>query len=452
MGEKMEFVDTTLRDGNQSLWDATGLRTEMILSLAPYVDEVGYHAVDLTASTHMGVSVKYHREDPWEKVRLASRAMPNTRLCFGSTGRRFIGFKRSPHSIVELVFKCVGANGIRRIWLCDAAHEMENITRSAKAAKAAHIEDFMVALCYSISPVHTDEYYAEKTREIAGCPGVDTLYIKDQGGLLTPERVKTLVPAVQANLNGKPLELHTHCNTGLGPLVCLEAIRLGIKRVHTGVPPLANGTAQPSIFNIMKNIRFLGYEADINEKALKSYSERLWEIARVQGRPAGSPLEYDLSYYHHQLPGGMVTTLKRQLAEAGKADRLDEVLEETIRVREELGYPIMVTPLSQFVATQATMNVVSGERYRVIPDGVIEYLAGYHGVPPAPVDPNIMDRAWQMPNAKKIMDEEFPQPSIQEIRETMGMGPDVSDEEFLLRYALGNDEVDAMLNAKARAA
>ena len=341
----------------------------------------------------------------------------------------------------------MGANGIRRLWLCDAAHEMDNVTKAARAAKAAGIEEFMVALCYSISPVHTDEYYAGRTREITQCPDVDIIYIKDQGGLLTPESVKTLVPAVQANLNGRVLEIHTHCNTGLGPLVYLEAIRLGVNRVHTGVPPLANGTAQPSIFNVLKNMRHMGHTADINEDALKNYADHLMEIAEREGRPAGAPLEYDLSYYEHQVPGGMVTTLKRQLSEAGKADRLEEVLEEIIRVRKELGYPIMVTPLSQFVATQATMNIVAGERYKTIPDGVIEYVAGYHGAPPAPIDPNVKDKIDQWPKTRKIMDQTFPQPTVAEIRKSMGIGPDVSDEEFLLRYALGDDEVNAMVAA-----
>ncbi|MBL7211839.1 MAG: hypothetical protein ISS61_05620 [Desulfobacteraceae bacterium] len=444
---EIKFVDTSLRDGNQSLWDATGLKTGMILSLAPEVERAGYHAVDLVASTHMQTAVRYHRENPWEKVRLASKAMPNTRLCFGTTGRRFIGFKRSPDAVMQLVYERMSANGIRRVWLCEAALEMDSIVKNARMSKKAGIEEFMVALCYSISPVHTDEYYAEKTREITQCPDVDTIYIKDQGGLLTPDSVKTLVAAVQPNLNGRPLEIHTHCNTGLGPLVYLEAIRSGVDRVHTGVPPLANGTAQPSIFNVLKNIKHMGYTARLNEESLKNYSAQLMEIAKKETRPAGVPLEYDLAYYKHQVPGGMMTTLRRQLSEAGKEDHLEKVLEEIVTVRKELGYPIMVTPLSQFVATQATMNVVLGERYKMIPDGIIEYLAGYHGAPPAPVAQNVLDKIYNWPKTKKIMEQEFPQPSVKELRKQMELGPEVSDEEFLLRFAMGDDEVDKMLTA-----
>lgn len=280
---------------------------------------------------------------------------------------------------------------------------------------------------------------------ITSCPDVDTIYLKDQGGLLTPERLKTLVPAIQANLNGRPLEAHTHCNTGLGPLVYLEAIRLGIDTLHAAVPPLANGTGQPSIFNILKNIRHMGHSAQINEDSLKAYSSNLLAIAQEQDRPVGTPLEYDLSYYEHQVPGGMVTTLKRQLAETNQSDRLAEVYEEIIAVRRELGYPIMVTPFSQFVATQATVNVVSGERYKIIPDGVMEYVAGYFGEPPSPIDPNVLEKIFSFPKTKKLMKESFPQPSVAEIRKELNMDPNVSDEEFLLRYALGDSAVDKML-------
>jgi len=445
--QEIEFVDTSLRDGNQSLWDATGLKTDMLVSLGPAVDRVGYKAVDLIASTHMGTAVRYHRENPWERIRRATEAMPNTRLCFGTTGRRFIGFKRCPDAILQLVYDRMAANGIRRVWIIDAPHEMEVLYKNARMVKAAGIEEYMVALSYSISPVHTDEYYGEKAQEISSCPDVDTVYLKDQGGLLTPERLRSLVRVVQANLNGRPLEIHTHCSTGLGPLVYLEAIRLGINTVHTGVPPLANGTAQPSIFNVLKNIKHMGYGAKVNEEALAEYSKKLMEIAEREGRPAGAPLEYDLAYYEHQVPGGMMTTLKRQLVEAGKGDRLEKVMEEIIRVRKELGYPIMVTPFSQFVATQATMNVISGKRYKMVPDGVVEYVAGYFGKTPAPIDPNVLERIHGIPKFRDLVEREFPQPSIAEIRSNMGIGKNVFDEEFLLRYALGDDEVDKMLSA-----
>ncbi|MFC1814766.1 biotin carboxyl carrier protein [Thermodesulfobacteriota bacterium] len=443
----IKFIDTSLRDGNQSLWDATGLKTGMFLDLAPIVDKIGFKAVDFVSNSNMETSVRYHRENPWEKVRLVAKAMPNTPLSFGTTTRRFIGFKRAPYSILGLVIERMAANGIRRIWILDAAHEIDTFYEVARMARSAGIEEVVVALSYSISPAHTNEYYARKTKEITACPDVDTVYLKDQGGLLTLDSVKTLVPAIQANLNGKGLEIHSHCNTGLAPLVYLEAIRLGVDIAHTGVPPLANGSAQPSIFNILKNIEFMGYTAKIDKEALQNMSDYLSEVAEKTGRQAGVPPEYDISYYDHQLPGGMVSTLKRQLSERGMENRLEEVIEEIKKVRRELGYPIMVTPLSQIVGSQATMNIISGDRYKIVPNGVMEYVAGYFGPPPMPIEPNILGKIANLPKTKKLMATEFPQPSIKEIRQQIGVGPDVPAEEFLLRYAIAESDVDAMLAA-----
>jgi len=173
---EVNFVDVTVRDGNQSLWDATGLTTAMMFSIAPVMDRVGFKAVDFISSMHMGMAVRWHKENPWERIRLVCQAMPNTPLSFGTSGRRFIGFKHSPDSVLALVLKRMAANGIRRLWIIDAPHEADVIYRNARWAKAAGIEDVMVALSYSISPVHTDEYYAQKARQIVECPDVDTIY------------------------------------------------------------------------------------------------------------------------------------------------------------------------------------------------------------------------------------------------------------------------------------
>ncbi|MBI4633101.1 MAG: biotin carboxyl carrier protein [Deltaproteobacteria bacterium] len=443
--QEIQFIDTSLRDGNQSLWDATGITTGDVLAIAPQVNKVGFRAVDFISNSGMDTAVRYHRENPWERVRLAVQAMPDTPLSFGTTSRRFIGFKRTPDSILALVIKRMKANGIRRVWILDAAHEVSSLLKVAHMCKAVGIEETVIALSFSLSPVHTDEFFGRLTGELTHDPDVNTVYIKDQGGLLTPERIKTLVPAVQAHLNGKTLEIHSHCNTGLAPLVYLEAIRMGVHIVHTGVPPVANGTAQPSIYNILNNIKYMGYTAKINAEALAAMASYLEEVAAKTGKPRGVPFEYDISIYEHQLPGGMVSTMKRQLKEGKMEDRLPEVMEEIIRVRKELGWPIMVTPLSQMVGSQATMNVMSGERYKVISSGVMEYVAGYFGPSPVPIDPTILDKITSVPKVKKMMAEEFPQPSIAELRRQIGAGADMDDEEFLLRYAMRAEDVNAML-------
>jgi oxaloacetate decarboxylase alpha subunit len=441
------FVDVTTRDGNQSLWDATGIRTGMILSIAPVMDKVGFRAIDFTSSINMGVSVRWHKEDPWERIRLCAKAMPNTILSFGTTGRRFIGFKRMPDSIQALVLKTVKACGIRRVWILDAAHDIDLLLRTARMSKETGVDEVMIALSYSISPVHTDEFYAQKAREIASSPDVDLVYLKDQGGLLTIDRVRTLVPVIQQNINGLPFEIHSHCSTGLASLCYLEAMKLGVKTFHVAVPPLAYGSSLPSALNIMHNARHLGYTVKADEEALKAMSAHFQMIAEKEHRPSGAPVEHDVYYYKHQVPGGMLSTLKRQLAEVKMGHRLEEVLEEVVKVRQELGYPIMVTPFSQFVGTQATMNIMSGERYKQVPDGVLQYVAGWFGKPNTPIDPNVLDKITSLRRAKEFLNKELAQPTVEEIRKQMGIGPEVSDDEFLLRYSMSDREVDEMLAA-----
>jgi oxaloacetate decarboxylase alpha subunit len=445
--KEIYFVDVTTRDGNQSLWDATGIRTGMILPIAPVMDKVGFRSIDFASSINMGTSVRWHKENPWEKIRLCAKAMPNSILSFGTTGRRFIGFKRMPDSIQELVLKTIKACGIKRVWILDAAHEVDLLLRTAHMCKEAGIDEVMIALSYSISPVHTDEFYAQKAREIVSSPDVDLVYLKDQGGLLTVDRVRTLVPVIQQNTKGLPLEIHSHCNTGLATLCYLEAMKLGINTFHVAVPPLSEGSSLPSALNMLHNARHLGYTVKADEEALKAMSAHFQMIAEKEHRPPGAPVEHDVYYYKHQVPGGMLSTLKRQLAEVKMGHRLEEVLEEVVRVRQELGYPIMVTPFSQFVGTQATMNIMSGERYKQVPDGVLQYVAGWFGKPNVPIDPNVLDKITSLPRAKEFLNKEIAQPTVKEIRKQMGIGPGVSDEEFLLRYSMSDREVDEMLAA-----
>jgi len=225
----------------------------------------------------------------------------------------------------------------------------------------------------------------------------------------------------------------------------LEALQMGIRTVHTSSSPLANGTSQPSTENTLKNARRLGYSANLNEEALAAMAAHFRKVGEKQGRKLGAPVEYDVYYYEHQVPGGMMTTLKRQLAETKMENRLGEVLQEIIQVRKEFGYPVMVTPFSQFVGSQATMNVITGKRYSQVPTQVIEYMAGYYGAAPSPIDPNIFDKVMRLPQAKNIVKAGKVEPTMEELRQKVGVN--YSDEEFLIRLALGDKEVDEMLAA-----
>ena len=265
--------------------------------------------------------------------------------------------------------------------------------------------------------------------------------IEDASGVITPEQTRELVTTVQKNCEGLPLEFHSHCNSGLAPLCYLEAIRAGVTTVHTAVAPLANGTSLPSTESILKNARRLGYSSDLDEDALAAVSAHFRNIAEKEGLPMGVPMEYDLFHFDHQVPGGMMTNLKRQLGEVGMGHRLDEILEETVLVRKEFGYPVMATPYSQIVGAQAMENVVSGERYGRVTDEAVKYVLGYYGEPAAPIDKNVVDRIMSLPQARKLRNWKPAgyDKSVEELRREIG--PELSDDDLLLRVLIPGSRV-----------
>jgi oxaloacetate decarboxylase alpha subunit len=442
---EIRFVDTTLRDGHQSLW-AEGMTTGMMLPILDKMDEAGFEAIELISASHLKKCVRELKEDPWERVRLVTQRLKKTpaRLIAG----RVNAFEFTPPSVYQLFLERMAANGMNQIRISDEWNDLAAWQRKVQSARQAGL-DCVVNLIYSISPKHTDEYYAQKTREAATL-GVPRLCLKDPGGLLTPDRTRALVPLIFENSNGIPLELHTHCTTGLGPLCCLEAIKLGVKIINTAIPPLADASSNPSIFNVAKNARALGFTPVIDEELLRPVSEHFTAIAQSEGFPIGAPFEYDYSQYLHQVPGGMISNLAHQLRIVGMENRLPEALEEAVRVRADLGYPIMVTPLSQFVGSQAAINVIVGERYKEVTDQVIHYALGRWGKEGASsMDPNVKDKILNRPRAKELAEIEPPEPSIEEVRRNLG-GTGVSDEELLLRWVVRKEEIDTMRAAGPR--
>jgi oxaloacetate decarboxylase alpha subunit len=265
------------------------------------------------------------------------------------------------------------------------------------------------------------------------------------GGLLTPERTRTLVPLILKNIGDIPLEFHAHCSNGQAPLCYLEAVRLGVRTLHTAIPPLANGTSQPSIFNIARNIRILGHTPCVDEQALEPVRDHFMAVAKKHDFPIGRPIEYDHGQYLYQIPGGMISNMRHQLRIAGAEDKFEQVLEETVRVRREFGYPIMVTPLSQFVCVQATLNVITGERYKQVIDQVLQYALGLWGrEAPRVMDPDVKDKILSQPRAKDWRGWTQPQPTLAEVRRNFASG--ISDEELILRVFAGDERVNALQN------
>ena len=440
--KEINFIDTTFRDGHQSLW-AEGMTTGMMLPVASQMDRIGFKAMELIGASHFFKCVRDLREDPWERIRLISKRITKTPLTLMSY-YGISGFDLTPFSILKIYMERMAANGIRRVQLMDPANDMNfRIDQCVKFAKEAGLEVVM-GLVFSISPKHTDEHYARKVKDAVNL-NVDVIYLKDSGGLLTPERVRTLIPVFLQNSNGIPVALHSHCTTGLAPQVYIEAVKLGIETVYTAIPPLANGPSQPSIFNVLKNIKHLGYTSTIDEEAIKPVADHFWHVAKQEGLPVGKQLEYDAYQYVHQVPGGVISNLKHQLGKLKMDHRLEEVIEEVIQVRKDLGYPIMVTPFSQFVVSQASINVMLGERYKQVTDEVIQYTLGYWGKEASSaIDPDMKDRILSLPRAKELSNWEPPQPSIKEVRDQLG-GAGISDDELLLRYIVREEkEINAM--------
>lgn len=434
---EVRFVDQTLRDGNQSLWAIT-MSTSMMLPVASRLNKAGFTVVDLIAPAHFKTIVREVREDPWERIRLMAREMPDVPL--GVMQQCSItGFGIVPKCMAQLWMQRLYANGIRRVHLMEASNDFGlRVPDYMKFAADAGLE-VALALTYSISPKHTGEYYAQKTRDaVALSPSA--LFFKDPGGLLTPDRVEALVPVILRNAGSTPVEFHSHCTTGLAPLCYVEAVKQGIRTLHTAIPPLANGAAQPSVLNVAENLRHLGYVPRIDIDTIAAIAEHLNFVAKREGRPIGAPVEYDHYQYIHQIPGGVISNLKRQLTQLKLIDKLPQIVEECIRVRKDFGYPIMVTPFSQFMATQAAINVVLGERYKQVVDDLIYYALGFWGKEAAAaIDRDVMDKVMSLPRAKELANWQPPEPSLDEMKKQYGGGT-VSDDELLLRYMIGNDE------------
>src|SRR5262245_34425244 len=436
---EVRFVDTTLRDGQQSLW-AYNMRTGMMVPVAEQLDEAGYEAVELGGPVEMPKCVKELREDPWERYRLVIPKFKKTplRLIHGTRS----GFAIYPDALHQLYDTCMANVGVTEVRISDSWNDPADWAWRVNQAKNAGIKP-IINLIYTVSPRHTDEYFAEKTREAVKL-GIYRVILKDPGGILTPERTKTLAPAVMHAACDTTVELHTHCTTGLGTLCCLEAIKAGMTNINAAIPPLADGSSNPSVFNVAMNARALGFKTFLDEEPLRNATKFLTACAEQENLPVGITPEYDYAQYLHQIPGGMISNLRYQLGRVGMEHKLDQTLEEAAQVRAEFGYPIMVTPLSQFVGSQAAINVIVGERYKQVTDQTIEYAMGIWGKEGAEfMDADVKEKILNRPRAKEIAERPHPADSLQDLRKKYG-SDGASDEDIVLRFFSSKEDVDKM--------
>ncbi len=439
MSQTVNLIDLTLRDAHQCLW-ATRMTTGMMRDVAPLLDRAGFEAIDLVGGAVFDVCVRYLHEDPWERMRILREWVTETPMIVHTRGQSLFTFEFFADDVVELAAERFVANGMRYHTPYDALNDIRNLEIPVKTARGLGLHT-VPGLVYTHSPVHTDAYYAEKAKQLVAL-GVDGVFIKDPSGLLTPERIVTLAPAIKAAVGELPLQLHTHCLSGLGPYVALQAVSHGVETVHTATSTLANAASHPPSELFARNCRRRGFEVPVDLERIEEAAARLAVIARGADKPTGSPVEYDEFHFHHQVPGGMISNLEYQLSTLGIEDRLDEILEEAGRVRADLGYPIVVSPFAQYIVTQAVMNVMGAERYASVPDEVRRYVLGGYGEIADEIDPNLFDRIAR--GAEPITERPgaLVPPALDRLRAERG--PFASDDDLLLAAFYAPREYDAL--------
>jgi oxaloacetate decarboxylase alpha subunit len=435
----IQFLDETMRDGQQSLW---GMRMQagMALPVAPMVDRTGYSVIDLTGSSMFECLIKYCYENPWEGLDLLVNSMPRTPIRAGMRSNASVTFGVTPDTLMDAWMRQLNVHGVRSYWIYDVLFNIDKTLRLAKVAKEFGSE-VAGAIMFTLSPVHTDDYYADKADKLAASDDIDTLLLYDTAGVLEKERLSTLLPAIKAKSHGKPIEFHSNNLLGQSAKAYLDAIDLGATILHTAVKSMANGPSVPSVESMAKNVELLGHTHNLDTDLFAPVSDHFEKVGEAAGFLVNQHAEYDVLSIQHQVPGGMVGTLKAQLVQNGMSARLDDVLKETAAVRKELGYPGMATPFSQLVGTQAVLNIVTGKRYSSIPDEVIQYAAGFYGETAGPIDPNVKDIIMSSPRAKQVVASPPPQPSIEDLRAEYGTD---DDDELILRALVPGEGLEKM--------
>lgn len=428
----VRIVDTTLRDGQQSLW-ACRMSVDDMAPAAADLDEAGFEAIEFfVASAQIARMVKDLHEDPWDWLRIGTARIERTELRLH--GSMHSAFAPTPRCVQDLLLEYCADMGVTVTRASDPWNDAQGLERTMARMRSKGIET-VANVIYSVSPRHTVDYYAERTAQIAALQPY-RLCFKDVGGLLTPAATRELVPVVLEHAGGIPVELHVHCTNGLAQYVCLEAVECGIDVVHAALPPLAEGSSNPSVFTLVGSLRARGHDVGVDLERLRRASEHLGLVARLRGLPAGTPQAYDETLYEHQTPGGMISNLEFQLEKLGMRGRMPAVLEEIAQVRADLGYPIMVTPLSQFVGSQAVLNLVAGERYASVTDEIIGYALGHWGVEaPASMDAEVRARILDRPRTEELADRVREEPTLDEVRARYGGA--MGDEELIARVFAG---------------
>ena len=390
----VKIVDTVLRDGHQSLF-ATRMNTEEALSALEELDKAGYHALEVWGGATFDSCLRFLNEDPWERLRKIRAVCKNTKLQMLFRGQNILGYKHYADDVVDMFVKKSIENGIDIIRIFDALNDIRNLKCAVDSTKkyGGHCQ---IALSYTTSPIHTVEYYVNLAKEIEAM-GADSLCTKDMAGVLLPGDAYELISQLKANTS-LPIELHTHCTAGIAEMTIMNAISAGCDIIDTALSPLSGGTSQPSTESIQYALAGTDYDPGLDIEMLKKAAEKMTKIKDkylAGGQLNPKALTCNPSILKYQVPGGMLSNLMSQLKQQGAMDKYEEVLKEVPRVREDLGYPPLVTPLSQMVGTQSVLNVITGERYKMVPKEIYEYARGLYGKSPAPIKEEVLAKIFK---------------------------------------------------------
>jgi oxaloacetate decarboxylase alpha subunit len=385
MGNPVKICDLVLRDGHQSLL-ATRMRTDDMLPIAEKMDRVGYWAVEMWGGATFDSAMRFLDEDPWDRLRLLRQAMPNTPFMMLLRGQNVVGYRHYPDDVLERFIIRARANGIDIFRIFDALNDIRNIERAMAIAKreGAHVQ---AAICYTIGPPYSIDYFVNLARQMADL-GADSICIKDMAGLITPYAAYELVRRLKAEI-GLPVHFHSHTTSGMATAALLKAVEAGVDIVDTAISSLSMGTSHSPTESVVAMLQGTERDTGLDLNLLAEIAEYFAEVRRKYARFESGFFGVDVGVLQYQIPGGMLSNLVSQLRAQKAEDKYPQVLAEVPRVRAELGYPPLVTPSSQIVGTQATLNVVLGERYKIVPEEVKNYVRGYYGRPPAPIDPEV---------------------------------------------------------------
>ncbi|MBE9507042.1 MAG: pyruvate carboxylase subunit B [Chloroflexi bacterium] len=444
MTDPLKICDLMLRDGHQSLL-ATRMRTEDMLPIAEAIDRVGYWAVEMWGGATFDSAMRFLDENPWDRVRLLKERMPNTPFLMLLRGQNVVGYHHYPDDVLEQFIVHARRNGIDIFRIFDALNDVRNVRKAMEVVKreGGHVQ---ASICYTTGPPYSVDYFVDLARQLARL-GADSICIKDMAGLITPYVAYELVGRLKAEID-LPIHLHSHATSGMSTPALLKAIEAGVDIVDTAISSLSMTTSHSPTESIVATLQGTERDTGFDLNLLAEIAAYFGQVRRKYARFESGMVGVDVRVLQYQIPGGMLSNLISQLRGQNAEDRYEEVLAEVPRVREELGYPPLVTPSSQIVGTQATLNVVLGERYKIIPEEVRQYVRGYYGRPPAPIDPETKQLIIGDEEPIDCRPADLIPPGLDQAREEIG---DLArNEEDVISYALFPQVARPFLERRAR--